>query len=177
MKTEITMTDTTTSTDTSIHEKLDKLQALEDIRVLKGRYWRYVDTKQWAAFEKLWAPDSSFSDRSANFSCSTPAGIVEAISGALETVTSIHQGTPSELEILGPDTARGIWSMTDVLFYPSPSPETQPNAGITIRGYGHYVEQYVKIDGRWVFKKSDLYRLRLERTEATNTEYPPDFSV
>jgi len=152
---------------------LERLLALEELRTLRGRYWRYVDTKRWTEFGELYAPDGSFSDKVSDFFCETREGIVAAVSGALEGVTSIHHGQQSELEVLSADRARGIWSMSDILLYP---PESDSPYSI-LRGWGHYVDEYVKIDGRWLFQRVDLYRLRVETVTESKTEYPPDWTV
>jgi hypothetical protein len=34
----------------------------EEIRVLRAQYWRFVDTKQWPAFGRLFAADATFTD-------------------------------------------------------------------------------------------------------------------
>jgi len=152
---------------------LERLLALEELRTLRGRYWRYVDTKRWAEFGELFAEDGSFSDRVSDFFCESREGVVSAISAALDGVTSIHQGQQSELEVLSRDRARGIWTMSDILLYPPGS--SSPYS--ILRGWGHYVDEYVKVDGAWRFQKVDLYRLRVETVTESRTEYPPDFSI
>lgn len=157
---------------------VELLLALEELRTLKARYWRYVDTKRWDAFGTLFAPDATFTDHSAGFSCDGRDGIVSGISGVLDDIRTMHQGQQSELEILGPDEARGIWAMQDYLVFPPGAPHpTNPQPVQSLRGWGHYVERYVRVDGAWRFRTIDLYRLRLETTTVSNTDYPPDFTL
>lgn len=157
---------------------IDLLLALEELRTLKARYWRYVDTKRWEAFGALFAPDATFTDHSAGFSCEGRDGIVSGISGVLDEITTMHQGQQSELEVLGPDDARGIWAMQDYLVFPDGVPHpTNPQPVQSLRGWGHYVERYVRIDGAWRFRSIDLHRLRLETTTVAHTPYPPDFTL
>jgi hypothetical protein len=155
---------------------LERLLALEEIRTLKARYWRYVDTKQWQAFAELFTFDATFTDHSADFACSGREGIVADISGSLAAVTSFHSGLQSELEITSPDSARGIWAMQDYLIYPPGARHaTSPLPVASVRGYGHYVEEYLRVGGRWLFQKIELYRIRLETTVTSQTGYPPEF--
>lgn len=157
---------------------LQQLLVREELRTLKARYWRYVDTKRWDAFGALFAPDATFVDHSAAFRCHGQAEIQAKISSVLGDVTTIHSGQLSELELLGDDEARGIWAMQDYLIFPPGTDHpTNPQPTSTLRGWGHYVEHYVRRDGRWLFRSVDLYRLRVEHAGAAKTAYPPDFTV
>lgn len=40
--------------------EVEKLLALEDIKTLKARYFRCVDTKDWNGFAAVFAPDAAF---------------------------------------------------------------------------------------------------------------------
>jgi hypothetical protein len=64
--------------------------------------------------------------------------------------------------------------MEDHLIFPAGEVgPSNPYAGATVRGYGHYVEQYVNLDGSWRFNRVELYRLRLEVESPSATNYPP----
>ena len=58
----------------------------------------------------------------------------------------------------GPDTATGIWAMADYVEWPQP--EGDPRVGL--KGYGHYVEEYIREDGQWRIARSRLERLRVD---------------
>jgi hypothetical protein len=63
-----------------------------------------------------------------------------------------------EIEVSGPETARGTWAMSDYVEWPS-----RDGARVGLRGYGHYIEEYVKeADGRWRIIRSRLARLRVD---------------
>ena len=54
---------------------------------------------------------------------------------------SVHQGHNFELEFTSETTAKGIWSMTDRLYFP-------PGGAFSLMtGYGHYLETYEKVGG------------------------------
>jgi hypothetical protein len=146
----------------------DRLAAAEAISALKARYFRLMDTKCWEEWQGVFAPDAVMdvngeisSMRSLGFDIPPDAsftwrgaeGIRAAVSGALANVTTVHHGHMPEIEVLSPVEARGIWAMEDMIIY---GPEA-PLAGF--RGYGHYHETYVKLDGRWHIQTVRLTRL------------------
>lgn len=155
-------------------DPVDRLMAIEEIRRLKAQYWRFVDTKRWEDFGRLFAPDAHFLDIAAQFGAEGAAAIQAKISSALQNTVSIHMGHQSEIEIDDDEHARGIWTLEDYLVFP-PGEATpgDPYAGATVRGWGHYVEAYVKLDSAWRFQTIDLYRLRVEVQTTQSTAYPP----
>lgn len=155
-------------------ESVARLLAIEEIRHLKARYWRFVDTKQWDEFGSLFAPDAHFLDHAASFECFGADEIQAKISAVLDPALTVHQGHQSEIEIESDTAARGVWAMEDFLEFPAGEVgPLNPYAGATVSGWGHYVERYVRIDGDWRFQKVDLYRLRLVVNSPSTTAYPP----
>jgi hypothetical protein len=154
-------------------DDVKRLIAIEDLRLLKARYWRWVDTQQWDSLRTLFAEDATFTAGADSFSPKGRDEIVDGIKDYLLNVTSIHRGYQHELEILDEITARGIWVMADYLIYP-PGGSKPGTGGATdkVRGYGHYVDEYVKVGDRWQFKTIELYRLRLEVSSYSRTELP-----
>ena len=59
-----------------------------------------------------------------------------------------------EIEITGPATATGVWAMFDYVELPE----------FTLRGWGHYHEEYVKERGGWKIRRLRLTRLRCDVT-------------
>ncbi|POX63681.1 hypothetical protein C3492_10045 [Streptomyces sp. Ru62] len=66
----------------------------------------------------------------------------------------------SEIEITGPDTASGIWSMEDLLTFPAGKDAPQGH-----RGYGQYHETYRKVHGEWLIDSVLLTRFRMDPPE------------
>ncbi|OBG71687.1 MULTISPECIES: nuclear transport factor 2 family protein [unclassified Mycobacterium] len=130
------------------------LRAIEAIKQLKGRYCRYLDTKDWPAWRALFT-DDFVSDTSA------AGGVV--ITGADDfvaflrktlgrpTQVTAHQVHAPEIELTSATTARGVWALQDVVRFAP---------GVSLVGYGHYHETYENIDGQWLIKSSTLTRLR-----------------
>lgn len=145
-------------------DRLDKLEAIEAIKTLKARYFRTMDTKDWAGLEAVFAPDLI-----ADFRLATgqpdetqlthgAAPYVAKMAPMLQDVSTVHHGHMAEIEILAPDSATGIWAMEDKLW---------PQAGSQLpfrmlHGYGHYHERYVRLDGEWRISEIKLTRLRVD---------------
>ncbi|CAN5370841.1 nuclear transport factor 2 family protein [soil metagenome] len=166
------------ATPETIEAMVRRLSAFEDLRQLRGRYWRYVDTKRWSDLGELFIPEAHFLDHIAEFECNGRAEIVERFSAALETTVSVHIGQQSELELLDDTHARGIWAMQDhVRFPPVSTHPTMAGPVAEMHGYGHYVDSYVRVDGVWKFASIDLYRLDVATVIRGRTPLIPDFTV
>jgi hypothetical protein len=139
---------------------IETLLAIEEIKGLKARYFRYVDTKDWAGFEGLFSPDAVFdiSDDVPGCIVIGAARIAETASKPLAGVVSVHHGHCPEIEIVTDTTARGIWAMEDTLRWPD-----EPDAPLrSLHGWGHYLETYERVAGRWYIKTMKLRRLRVD---------------
>jgi hypothetical protein len=139
---------------------IEKLLAIEEIKNLKARYFRCVDTKDWHGFKAVFAPDARFdiTDDVAGCVLVGPE-IADKVSGLLAGCDSIHHGHCPEIEITSNTTATGIWAMEDLLRWGEESPNQ------TAHGYGHYFETYEKASGRWYIKTMKLRRLRVDVTK------------
>jgi len=69
-------------------------------------------------------------------------------------VQSVHHGHMPEIDLTGPDTAAGVWALEDYNIWED---------GSQNHGWGHYLETYVKRDGRWQIRTMALSYLRIER--------------
>jgi SnoaL-like protein len=143
---------------------IERLAAIEQIKRLKARYFRCLDTKDWNAFADVFAGDAvlDVSDEVAT-SDDPDAGVVRGnqelaryVRSHVDEVVTVHHGHMPEIDLVTPTTATGIWAMEDKLRWP-------PGAPIAaMHGYGHYHETYVKVDGQWRIASLKLTRLRLD---------------
>jgi hypothetical protein len=145
----------------------EDLIAVEEIKALKARYFRCMDTKDWDGFGDQFTVDAALDVsgemRASNDANSENGGfvrgrsaIVAFVRGAIGPVTTVHHGHMPEIEILSPTTATGVWAMEDKLRWPEGSPIR------SLHGYGHYHETYEKADGRWRIALLELTRLRVD---------------
>jgi hypothetical protein len=136
---------------------------LECIKQLKARYFRYVDTKQWHKLRDCFTDDCSFEGLWAGGEDAD--AFVHSISTNLAEVPTAHAGYMPEIELTGPDTARGIWAMTDYLEW---QPDTMAYRGFAvpgqrgIRGYGHYQEEYRRTENDWRISFLTSTRIRID---------------
>lgn len=137
---------------------LQRIFDVEEIKQLKARYFRSIDTKDWDGFGAVFAVDACLEVPEADMVVNGRDEIVASVSGALTGATTVHHGHMPEIELTGRDTATGTWAMFDYVEWPAPAGEDR----IGLQGYGHYREEYVRTDGRWQIARSRLERLRVD---------------
>lgn len=150
-------------------DDLEKLLAIEAIKVVKSRYFRGVDGGNGQLVRDILAQDCNLDYRGCFIDPATGHDFFPAMNivirgrdswgnGGLSAmgIISVHQGHHCEIEITGDSTASAIWSMTDRLFMPPGSEFAQ------LRGFGYYHETYEKTDGQWKLKTLRLERIRTE---------------
>jgi hypothetical protein len=159
------------SKDADVMTDIEMLKAVEEIRQLEARYARYADEKRWADLAGLFTADGTFTPLDADGKplavMSGRQEIADSLTAVTAGATPIHMLLTSEIEILSPTTAHGIWAMADLIFRdddPPAHPEATGNVPPfkTMRGWGHYHVDYVKVDGAWYFSTRVQTRTRLE---------------
>jgi hypothetical protein len=73
------------------------------------------------------------------------------LSQTLADVVTVHHCHTPEIDLTSATTASGIWAMEDMLRWPN---------DMELHGYGHYLEDYGKVDGQWRITRLVLTRLR-----------------
>lgn len=153
-------------------DNIDRLIAIEEIRQLKSRYFRYLDTKDWDGMATIFAPDAMFDARASHSvdgagekglaaesndwvynGCDV---IVDFIRSVATPIITAHHGHCHEIELLDESHAKGIIAMEDVLWT-----EVGKSDTLLTHGYGHYHEEYQRIDGRWHIQSSRITRLNV----------------
>jgi hypothetical protein len=131
-----------------------RLVDAEEIKQLKARYFRIIDTKDWDAWRDLFTADARIEAVGLRMA---PDEFVAVTRTWIGDATTVHTGGMPEVVITGPDTATGIWAMHDMIRFPEDGREPRG-----MDGYGHYHEQYRRIDGRWHIEAMTLTRLRVD---------------
>lgn len=149
-------------------DEIDRLTAIEEIKQLKARYFRFMDTKRWDDFAALFADEATMDMRAEVVSLASvglklefgdlvwsgPRDIAAKVAAALEITRSVHHGHTPEITIESPVSATGIWAMEDLIFYPPGSPFPG------FQAYGHYHDRYVIQHGGWRIASTTLSRLQ-----------------
>lgn len=139
-----------------------RLHDILEIHALKAAYCRYVDTKQWRRLQALFTDDVVFEGFGSAPTGASLATFITGISSRFEKAVTVHHCHLPELAFNGPDQARGIWAMMDVVDL---GDHGRPIEAPDHRGYighGHYEDGYRRESGRWKFSFKRLTRLRLD---------------
>jgi hypothetical protein len=150
---------------------LDELTAIEEIRRLKARYFRFLDRKQWDDFKQLFTEQLhvEINEPGGSMSLDHRDDFVAGTSEALAGIVTVHHGHMSEITIEGSDAASGIWAMEDHL-RPSPARD-----GDHYWGKGWYEETYLRgDDGLWRIASLKLVRQTIAVDGRQIYPPPPD---
>ena len=131
---------------------------IEAIKQLKARYFRTMDTQDWAAMREVFTDDVVVdSTESGGEVMSGADAFVTFLQGAIGEALTVHHGHMPEIELTSSTSATGIWALQDLIRWPD---------GTELTGYGHYHETYEKVggevDGAWRIRSSKLTRLRMD---------------
>ncbi|BCB88567.1 nuclear transport factor 2 family protein [Phytohabitans suffuscus] len=142
---------------------LERLEAIEAITALKARYFRLLDTKDWASFRALFTDDMVFYFESDAPKVRSGDEFVAFVRVRLATATTVHQGHMPEIELLSASTARGTWAMFDWV--------DDPDQNRAFQGFGHYRELYRRdADGTWRIAELRLSRIRVDEVEPSRAQ-------
>jgi hypothetical protein len=164
-------------------DAVDRLLAIEGIKLCKAKYAYCVDTKDWDGFGSVFTDDAVFDEtghltarhhktgewiRTGNeFSLELIQSVENEIAWPVigakniadnarlmaDNVILVHKLFNPTIEILTESTAKAIWPFEDEVYFPDGQPIRYVN------GMGHYHETYEKIGDNWLIKT-----LRLTRT-------------
>jgi hypothetical protein len=139
-------------------EVVSAADELEELRQLKARYCRFLDTKDVDSWRAVFTADLVVTLDGAVSGGADPmmappiAGVdnfAPMVLGGLEGVATMHHCHTPELTLTSASTATGIWAMEDLLVFAD---------GRELHGTGHYHETYEKQDGSWRIKTLHLTR-------------------
>lgn len=139
---------------------MTRLEDLEAIKQLKARYFRLLDTKQWAAWRGVFTDDCRFEGTSRAFD--GPDHFCRETGAWFERAVTVHHGHMPEISFTGEDTASGVWAMYDLVQFPEPITAGAYKGMTGFAGYGHYEEDYRREEGVWRISRLRLTRLRVD---------------
>lgn len=133
------------------------MDQVEAIKQLKARYFRTMDTKDWAGMRQVFTDDVVMDTTASGGGIVTGADeFLDFLQQTLDNVVTVHHGHMPEIHLTSPTSATGIWALQDVLLWPD---------GTRLQGYGHYHETYELAGGEWRIKSSTLTRLHMDFSE------------
>lgn len=151
-------------------DAIERLLAIEEIKQLKGRYFRFMDLKDWEALRTIFCDDAVF-DARASLSIDGRGtqgraaesnewiyrggdNIVAFIKAAIGGAWTVHHGHCHEIEIVARDEASGVIAMEDQIW-------DETGLVLSLHGCGHYHETYRYILGGWRILTSRITRLQV----------------
>lgn len=135
--------------------RIRRLEAIEEIRALKARYFRCIDLRLWEEFEDLFTDDLEVDFAESTSGAKGKTEFVASVARHFAAGYSVHHGHVPEIEIIDDTTATAIWPMYDRVESPEDS------GYVSHEGWGHYTETYRRCDdGKWRICRSRLSRIR-----------------
>lgn len=133
---------------------LQELSDMEDIRTLKHRYFRGIDTADAALLETLFTDDVAVEYRGGGYFVRL-TGKAEMLDFLMNSFNAdsvaMHQGSMPEVKILGPDEAEGLWYLEDVFI-------SLERRDVTT-GTAIYRDLYRRIEGTWKIARTEYDRV------------------
>ena len=128
---------------------LQQLSDFEDIRTLKHRYFRGIDTADTALLANLFTHDVEVAYRGGTYEVFVKgrAEMLEFLANSFHSkAVAMHHGHMPEITLTGPDSADGIWYLEDVFIDLSKQSHTI--------GSAIYTDRYRREQGAWKIAKS-----------------------
>ena len=140
------------------------LVEIEAIKRLKYAYARCLDQKLWDEIAGCFTTDAVAAYSGGGYTFEGRDAIVDFLRRSMgaETFHSSHKMHNPEIDLTGPDTAKGIWALDDIVI--------DTKWDITIRGASFYEDDYVKRDGRWMIARTSYKRVFEELQPRGNVE-------
>ena len=145
---------------------LQQLSDLEDIRTLKHRYFRGIDTADLTLLATLFTADINVDYRGGNYRVRLQGrdDMLEFLANSFHSgAVAMHHGHMPEITLTGDDTAEGIWYLEDIFINLESRTHTV--------GSALYRDQYVREDNVWRIARTEYDRVfEMIRTLAPDAE-------
>lgn len=125
------------------------------LRDLKARRDFALDTKDWATYEAVHAPDH-FSHNEGEERRDGGKANADWVAERLAEKITVHHSHSPVFNFESPTRARGIWGMEDNIFWTD-----EEGTEVWLQGFGFYHETYEKRDGKWLFTSRSLRRQKV----------------
>lgn len=163
-------------------DEIERLSAIEGIRLTKAHYELAVLNADWKRYASLftedciWDESGAFIARNAVTGEWDPTGcevlfeVLENLekrrapwprhgrTAILETLNDVpapalyHEMFNPQIEIIDRENARAIWPFKDIIHFPEEAPLAR------VHGWGHYHESYAREGDRWLISELRLTR-------------------
>jgi ketosteroid isomerase-like protein len=146
----------------------EDLAEFEAIKMLKYRYLRGVDLRDWDLVRSTLTEDATAAYADGKLSYDGREAILAFLAESMPAgqMISAHRVHHPEIELTGPTTATARWALDDTVI--------MPDGNLTLRGAAYYTDQLVKGDGEWRIRHTGYQRVYEEtdsRQGVTLTEH------
>ena len=138
------------NTETLLRQLLD----IEQIKQLKYRYFRGIDTADAELLAGVFTDDASIDLRGGTYRCQFDGkeAILEFLAAAFHNESAAcHQGHHPEIAVTGANAATGTWYLQDIFI--------DFSRNIVTRGSAFYRDRYVRQGGEWKVRFSEYDRI------------------
>ncbi|HIG66530.1 MAG TPA: nuclear transport factor 2 family protein [Porticoccaceae bacterium] len=129
------------------------LEAIELIKQLKARYFRFLDTANYEGLETCFTADATAYFKGGNYEFtlnSWPELETFYRRSITEKKFGVHNGHHPEITVTG-DSATGIWYLADMFI--------NLDDNMTLRGTALYTDDYIRVGGEWKIQRTAYDRL------------------
>jgi len=133
---------------------LQQLSDIEDIKMLKHRYFRGIDTADNALLETLIADDITVDFRGGGYRAQLEGAkdfLIFLANSFHSEAVAMHHGNMPEITLTGSDEAEGIWYLFDIFIQSDTRSQTV--------GSAIYKDRYRRIDGEWKMVHTEYDRI------------------
>ncbi|MDD3797953.1 MAG: nuclear transport factor 2 family protein [Novosphingobium sp.] len=133
---------------------LQQLSDFEDIRTLKHRYFRGIDTADTALLAGLFTDDIYVDYRGGNYRVNLTGkdNMLEFLANSFHAnAAAMHHGHMPEIALTGLDTATGIWYLEDIFINLEHKTHTV--------GSAIYKDEYRRVGGVWKIARTEYDRV------------------
>jgi hypothetical protein len=137
---------------------------LRDIVLVKHRYFRHLDLKEFEQLGELLTEDVTAAYGDVAEDLRGRAAVVEFLSRSLGNadIVTLHHGHHPEIMLVDQDHATGIWYLVDRVIV--------PGADLEIGGTAFYDDRYRRCNGEWLIEHTGYRRVFEERRRHTTGE-------
>ena len=140
----------------------ERLAALEEIKMLKARYWLGVDTQDAALLHSVFSDDAAIPGQSGG-AARTATVFIDNLLAMFKGASSVHQGSSPIITFQSDGEATGIWTLEDWIWAPAAG---SPLPFKLLHGWGHYHDVYRRTAEGWKIQSFQLQRIKVETVHA-----------
>ena len=146
-----------------LEARIRRLEDIEAIKMLKAKYWRCVDGKQWQELAECFSEDAMafYGNRKPIKGRKAIMEFFSDISNSgKENMVGIHHGHNPEIIFTDNSTASGIWRLYNF--------RVDKQTSIATRNIENYRDEYIKVGEQWFIKSTSTIGNITEQFELEN---------